>query len=140
MQNKNEKVQVSIPSAKLADVNILDRENIIEESDDKFISDVLEKNLTELAFKYPYDVQKMQLIEEIGELLQALSKFERANGQGQPTKVSQSDALKNLIEEFAGVQVMMFEMMKIFSIEKEIKEEMEFQTNRTLEREMLCKR
>ena len=140
MQNKNEKVKVSMPSASFADVNTIDRENVIEESDDKFISEILEKNLTELAFKYPYDVQKMQLIEEIGELLQALSKFERANGQGQPTKVSQSDALKNLIEEFAGVQVMMFEMMKIFSIEKEIKEEMEFQTNRTLEREMLWKR
>ena len=129
-----------MPSASFADVNTIDRENVIEESDDKFISEILEKNLTELAFKYPYDVQKMQLIEEIGEILQALSKFERANGQGQPTKVSQSDALKNLIEEFAGVQVMMFEMMKIFSIEKEIKEEMEFQTNRTLEREMLWKR
>ena len=140
MQNKNEKVKVSMPSASFADVNTIDRENVIEESDDKFISEILEKNLTELAFKYPYDVQKMQLIEEIGEILQALSKFERANGQGQPTKVSQSDALKNLIEEFAGVQVMMFEMMKIFSIEKEIKEEMEFQTNRTLEREMLWKR
>ena len=96
--------------------------------------DVLEKNMTELAFLYPYDTQKMQLIEEIGELLQALSKYERADGQGQPTQITLEEAKENLIEEFAGVQVMMREMMKIFDIEGEVLEEMKRQTCRTLER------
>lgn len=80
------------------------------------------------------NTQKMQLIEEMGELLQALSKYERANGNGQPTKVTPDEAMKNLIEEFAGVQVMMCETMKILCIEDKVREEMLLQTNRTIDR------
>lgn len=94
----------------------------------------LGNNLTKLAFSFHWDTQKMQLIEEMGELLQALSKFERANGQGQPTNVTPSEAMRNLIEEFAGVQVMMCETMKILGIEDKVRDEMLFQTTRTLAR------
>ena len=96
--------------------------------------ETLKNNLEELSEMFPWGTQKMQLVEEIGELLQALSKYERANGMGQPTSVTQNEAWNNLIEEFAGVQVMVCELMKILDIEEEVKSEMLSQTNRTLER------
>ena len=95
---------------------------------------IIKKNAEQLSDTYPYDSQKMQLVEEMGELLQALSKFERANGIGQPTEVTSEDAWNNLIEEFAGVSVMVLEMIHTLSIEKEVEDEMLSQTNRALSR------
>ena len=94
--------------------------------------DNLIRNLDKLAYAYPWNTQKMQLIEEMGELLQALSKYERANGDGQPTKVTPEAAMKNLIEELAGVQVMLIELITILEVEDEVEAEMLSQTERAM--------
>ena len=94
--------------------------------------EAIKENVAHLSEHYSYDTQKMQLVEEMGELLQALSKYERANGIGQPTNVTKEDAWNNLIEEFAGVSVMILEMIHTLKIEKEVEDEMLSQTYRVL--------
>ena len=44
------------------------------------------------------------LIEECSELIQAICKYKRAKGIGQPTNVSEKDAMDNLIVEIADVK------------------------------------
>ena len=62
------------------------------------ISDVHEKDLIEIADKLGYEEQSMQLIEEMAELTQAISKYRRYND---------TKGLLNLIEELCDVNIVL---------------------------------
>lgn len=56
------------------------------------------------------------LIEECSELIQAVCKYKRAKGIGQPTNVSEKDAMDNLIEEIADVKAALMMYMHCIDI------------------------
>lgn len=51
------------------------------------------------------DGMHQQLIEECGELIKALCKYNRANGIGQPTPITKEEARDNLVSEIADVAI-----------------------------------
>ena len=77
------------------------------------ISDVHEKDLLEIADKLGYEEQSMQLIEEMAELTQAISKYRRYND---------TDELLDLIEELCDVNIVLEQV--IYLLSKKIKDEM----------------
>ena len=77
------------------------------------ISDVHEKDLLEIADKLGYEEQSMQLIEEMAELTQAISKYRRYDD---------TEKLLNLIEELCDVNIVLEQV--IYLISKKIKDEM----------------
>ena len=101
-------------------------ENLIESSM------TLDEKMKFLSEKFSYDIQKMQLIEEIGEVLQALSKLDRTRGIGQFTSITKENARTNLIEEIAGVQVMLKEITTTLGIQDKVEAQMESQTQRAI--------
>ena len=76
------------------------------------ISDVHEKDLLEIADKLGYEEQSMQLIEEMAELTQAISKYRRYDD---------TEKLLNLIEELCDVNIVLEQV--IYLISKKIKDE-----------------
>lgn len=76
------------------------------------ISDVHEKDLIEIADKLGYEEQSMQLIEEMAELTQAISKYRRYND---------TEELLNLIEELCDVNIVLEQV--IYLLSKKIKDE-----------------
>lgn len=76
------------------------------------ISDVHEKDLLEIADKLGYEEQSMQLIEEMAELTQAISKYRRYND---------TEELLNLIEELCDVNIVLEQV--IYLLSKKIKDE-----------------
>ena len=77
------------------------------------ISDVHEKDLLEIADKLGYEEQSMQLIEEMAELTQAISKYRRYND---------TEELLDLIEELCDVNIVLEQV--IYLLSKKIKDEM----------------
>ena len=77
------------------------------------ISDVHEKDLIEIADKLGYEEQSMQLIEEMAELTQAISKYRRYND---------TEELLDLIEELCDVNIVLEQV--IYLLSKKIKDEM----------------
>ena len=87
------------------------------------------------ADHYGIEAQSLQTIEECSELIQALSKYRRVNGFGQPTPMESSTALKNLVEEIADVEIMLEQMKYLLNIMPEdSKAVKEFKVQRTRER------
>lgn len=78
------------------------------------ISDVHEKDLIEIADKLGYEEQSMQLIEEMAELTQAISKYRRYDD---------NEDLLNLIEELCDVNIVLEQV--IYLLSKKIKDEMD---------------
>lgn len=76
------------------------------------ISEVHEKDLIEIADKLGYEEQSMQLIEEMAELTQAISKYRRYND---------TEELLNLIEELCDVNIVLEQV--IYLLSKKIKDE-----------------
>lgn len=72
----------------------------------------------ENAEYYGYEAQKDQCIEECSELIQALNKYSRACGKGKPTKMTKEEALANVIEEIADVEVMLEQMVHLLGIKR----------------------
>ena len=77
------------------------------------ISDVHEKDLLEIADKLGYEEQSMQLIEEMAELTQAISKYRRYND---------TEELLDLMEELCDVNIVLEQV--IYLLSKKIKDEM----------------
>ena len=77
------------------------------------INKIHEKDLIEIADKLGYEEQSMQLIEEMAELTQAISKYRRYND---------IEKLLNLIEELADVSIVLEQV--IYLLSKKIKDEM----------------
>lgn len=62
----------------------------------------MEKRIEEIAKHYGYEKQKMKLVEEVGELLQAISKLDDAR----PKSLGYLNAKDHLLEEIADVSIM----------------------------------
>ena len=76
------------------------------------ISEIHEKDLIEIADKLGYEEQSMELIEEMDELTQAISKYRRYND---------TEELLNLIEELCDVNIVLEQV--IYLLSKKIKDE-----------------
>ena len=97
------------------------------------ISQELKKN----ADHYGYEEQSIQLIEECGELIQAICKYRRAVlGKGQPVaKGVKEVALEIIIEEIADVEVLLEQIKYLLQIpEDEIEAVKIYKENRNKER------
>lgn len=78
---------------------------------------------------YGYESQSSQLVEECAELIQAVSKYRRAN-----TEAKRAVALENLIEEIADVEIMLEQIKYLLQIpEDELRAVKLFKVNRTRE-------
>lgn len=78
---------------------------------------------------YGYEAQSSQLVEECAELIQAVSKYRRAN-----TEAKRAVALENLIEEIADVEIMLEQIKYLLQIpEDELRAVKLFKVNRTRE-------
>ena len=94
----------------------------------------MSKSVSELnkenADYYGYEAQSSQLIEECAELIQAVSKFRRAE-----TEKMEEIALANYIEEIADVELMLGQIKYLLQIpEDELEAVKLFKVNRTRER------
>ena len=78
------------------------------------INEIHEKDLIEIADKLGYEEQSMQLIEEMAELTQAISKYRRYDD---------NEDLLNLIEELCDVNIVLEQV--IYLLSKKIKDEMD---------------
>lgn len=102
-----------------------DKISLIEiESRNKFVADALgEEAIAD------------SLIEECSELIQAVCKYKRAKGIGQPTNVSEEDARANVIEEIADVKAaLMMYMHCIDVITEDLIPIFDFKSARSLDR------
>lgn len=91
----------------------------------------------ETAKYYGYEAQSNQLVEECAELIQAVSKYRRAEvGLGQPvSEDKKAVALENLIEEIADVEIMLEQVKYPLQIpEEELDAVKLYKVNRTRER------
>lgn len=70
------------------------------------INKIYEKDLIEIADKLGYEEQSMQLIEEMAEVTQAISKYRRYNN---------TEKLVNLIEELADVNIVLEQVIYLLS-------------------------
>jgi NTP pyrophosphatase (non-canonical NTP hydrolase) len=77
-----------------------------------------------IANHYGLDSQLNQLVEECGELLQAVGKYRRVTGHGQPvrTPMSVSEAIKHIAEEIADVEICLEEVTHLLGCEKELRD------------------
>lgn len=69
----------------------------------------------QIAKHYGYDSQSNQLIEECAELIQAINKHKRIMS-GEISKEKYSDAIENIIEEIADVEIMIDQIKYLLSI------------------------
>ena len=83
---------------------------------------------------YGPDAQIRQCIEEMAELTQALCKYERVRGNGQPTTMTEEECYNNIVEEIADVQVMLEQMKMYFLCSTQVEKIMEQKVERQLER------
>ena len=70
----------------------------------------------DVADHFGYEIQSDQLVEECAELIQAINKYRRARGTGQPTALSEEAAFGNLIEEIADVESMLEQIKYLLKI------------------------
>lgn len=98
----------------------------------------MEENYKELlktiADKYGYGEQSMQCIEECAELIQAINKFRRAASECKPYEV-RKEAVINIIEEIADVEIMLEQMVYLLKVRREYIDEIKKQKiERTINR------
>ena len=80
----------------------------------------ISEELKRVADYYGYEEQSNQLIEECAELIQALNKYRRASGKGQPVADYQKTiVLDNIIEEVADVEVMLDQIKYLLNISED---------------------
>ena len=96
------------------------------------------QELYKIAEHYGYEEQSSQLTEECAELIQAVSKYRRANVDVPYTKTqasAQRVALDNLVEEIADVEIMLEQIRYLLQIpEEDIQAVKIYKVNRTKER------
>lgn len=89
-----------------------------------------------LAEQCGLECQMQQLIEEMGELQQAICKHFRINGHGLPVSsdLTREMVEQNLIEELADVKVVLDQIIFLLGCDEEVLEIMKGKINRTIER------
>ena len=72
---------------------------------------------SDIAKSYELDAQIIQCIQECAELIKALTDYKRACGSGQPLRDGKDivSAIRDVLDEIADVQVMLFEMMSLLT-------------------------
>ena len=80
----------------------------------------IENKLRNIADFYGQESQLNQTVEECGELVQAIAKYNRAMGRGYDTSVTREAAMENLIEELADVQMMVCQMVYLLHCERTV--------------------
>jgi len=96
-------------------------------TENKFDEHRIKKLFAECIRAWGLDSQQFQLVEETGELLQALSKIRRKKS---------IEALENFAGEIADVEIMLTQMKQIYLIEKEV-EEIKLQKLERLEKRLI---
>lgn len=92
------------------------------------------KNTFTIADYYGLDKQCNQTIEECGELIQALAKFNRVKGNGFDTPVKLGEAFEMIIEEIADVQICINQLIYLTKRQYEINEITSSKLNRQIRR------
>lgn len=92
------------------------------------------ERVIKIAEHYGIETQLDQLIEEMGELIQAISKFRRVNGRGAPIRgaLSYSEALRDMISEIADVRICTDEVMHLLSAAEVAAEMRDYKLDRTI--------
>lgn len=90
------------------------------------------EQVREILDFYPHDGQLLIAQEECAELIQAISKWERATVDGDAEKLRR--ALANVIEEIADVRIMCAQLVEIFGIGGSVTDMIDMKLERTLER------
>ncbi|GKH50336.1 hypothetical protein CE91St46_14470 [Eubacteriales bacterium] len=91
--------------------------------------DLKKQNLANAEY-FGYEAQSNQLVEECAELIQAVSKYRRAEAEDE-----KMIALSNLIEEVADVEIMLEQIKHLLQIQEgDILALKQFKINRTRER------
>ncbi len=96
-----------------------------------------EEKIRFIADSYGYDAQSRQCIEEMAELTQAINKFWRKSKSDRCKKEDFELARKNIVEELADVQIMLWQMgyyiLSANEIETVIEEKLDRQIRRIQE-------
>ncbi len=71
----------------------------------------MDERIKQIADHYGYSKQKIQLMEEMGELMQAVSKYDRA-----AAGFEAYNAMLNLIDELVDVQIMIDQFRELFGV------------------------
>ena len=87
-----------------------------------------------IADSYGYDAQSRQCIEEMAELTQAINKFWRKSKSDCCKKEDFELARKNIVEELADVQIMLFQMVYYILSANEIETAIEEKLDRQIRR------
>lgn len=82
------------------------------------ISEISKSNARNLGI----ETNRLQTVEECGELIKAICKYNRTLGMGQKTETTFDDALKNLIEEVADVSICLEQLIYLHNIADEVEE------------------
>lgn len=93
------------------------------------------KKIREIAQHYGYDSQTRQAIEELAELIQAISKHIRFFGNTRLSKSAPCEERNRVIEEMADVTIMLIQIKELLDIsDDDIKKEMARKVNRQMGR------
>lgn len=88
-----------------------------------------------IADHFGFEGQSKQLIEEMAELTQAICKYFRSKGQGQPIPAYKISMVKqNIIEEIADVKLVLEQIIYLMNVEDEVQEIMNEKIERTIGR------
>lgn len=68
---------------------------------------------------YGYDAQSNQLIEECAELIQAINKHKRVLHNGQSVNMTLKEAISNVSEEIADVEIMLTQIKYLLGINEQ---------------------
>lgn len=75
------------------------------------------RDIQEIAEHYGFEAQSSQLIEECAELIQAINKYKRASGTGQPLAEDRKlTVVQDVIEEIADVEIMLEQIKHLLFI------------------------
>lgn len=91
------------------------------------------KKIRKIAQYYGYDSQTRQAIEELAELIQAISKHVRFFGNTRLSKSEPCEERNRIIEEMSDVTIMLIQIKELLDIsDDDIKKEMERKVNRQI--------
>lgn len=94
----------------------------------------LERKLQEIADHYGFEAQANQVMEECGELIQAIAKYNRTKGNGYDTPLTSAGAIAGVVEELADVQLVVCQLVYLLGCGDEVLEITDAKTDRQLER------
>ena len=90
------------------------------------------KKLRDIASYYGSTTQCRQCIEECAELIQAISKWDRAQSSGDTEKVNKT--VSRIAEEIADVRIMLDQLTFLYGCNEEVKRNMDEKINRQIVR------